>query len=96
MERSWIGLTLLVTLGAFGLGCGTPCENARARIDARYAECQITVEDPEAQSEVCSATEGEYMSCVADCTDSATCEALDNSDPQGAEDFATCFADCSR
>lgn len=97
MERSWIGPTLLALLGALALGCGTPCQNARARIEARYTECGIQIAQPEEPplNEVCSDADGEYQKCVADCTESASCEALEGEDAQAGADLGECYADCS-
>ena len=97
MARSCIGLTLLTLASALATGCGTPCQNARARIESRYAECGIELTKLEQPSgeEVCSATDGEIQKCFADCTDSATCEALTGQNEEASDDHAECYDHCS-
>src|SRR5262245_582199 len=97
MDRSWIGLTLLALIGALELGCGTPCQNARARIDSRYAECKVEPSVPAdpPENEVCSDADGEVQKCIADCTESSSCEALTGEDTQGFDDLLACYEDCS-
>ena len=100
MERSWIGLASLVVLGALQPSCGTPCESARARIESRYAECGGEVSKPVdvPENEVCAAADGDHQKCLADCVDSAECEAFtdeENEDMQAEADLAECYADCA-
>jgi hypothetical protein len=97
MERSWIGRTALVMMSALWLGCGTPCENARTRIEGRYAECGIEIAKPEdpPENEVCSDGDAEYQKCVANCTNSASCEALNGQDAMAGADFGECLGDCA-
>jgi hypothetical protein len=97
MMRSWIGPTLLALAGALASGCSTPCQSARARIENRYAECGVEIAKPEEPpvDEICSAVDGEVQKCFADCTDSASCEALTGEDEEAGADLAECHVDCS-
>jgi hypothetical protein len=97
MTRACIGLTLLTLASALASGCGTPCQNARARIDARYAECGLALAKPEEPvgEEVCSTADGEIQKCFADCADSATCEALTGEDEEARDDYVECYEFCS-
>jgi len=99
MKRVWIGVTLLAFASVLGLGCGNSCDNARDRFAARYAECEIGIQQQPSGSEgsgdaQCTDTDGQYLDCLADCAESATCEALKGTDPMGGADFGTCNADC--
>jgi hypothetical protein len=96
MVRSWIGPMVLILLGALAPACATPCQNARARIESRYTECGIeAAEPPLPASEVCSSNDGEFQKCIADCTESVTCEGLTGADELAAGDFDECYVDCS-
>lgn len=100
MKRSWICLSLLTAVAALELGCGDPCEGARQRFEKRYDECGLTVaEDPEAEEQasgesVCVDADAVYLDCLADCAESATCEAISGADTQGTIDFGECTGDC--
>lgn len=95
MKRVCFALTLLIGLGALQLGCGNACDNHRARAMNRYLECGFTYsEDPATASVTCSADEAEYLDCLADCTESASCEALHDEDHEAAVDFSFCRATC--
>ena len=98
MKRVCIALTLLVGAGVLELGCGNPCDNARARFTNRYDECGIPPVEPgdSAVSEgaQCTDSDGKYLDCLADCAESAKCEALNGEDPLAGADFGDCTADC--
>lgn len=99
MEKStWIGSMTLAVMVVVGAGCGTPCENARGRIEARYAECEITIAKPQdpPENEVCTDGDAENQKCVANCTESASCEALSGQDVVAGADFGECLGDCAR
>lgn len=98
MERSRIGRSLLAALVASTAvlaGCDQPCKSARERIDLRYLECDVETLNPApATNENCTAEEAEYQRCLADCTESASCDALKQKDPVATEDFAECIDSC--
>ena len=100
MERSWIGLASLVVLGVLQPSCGTPCENARSRIESRYVECggEITTPIEQPENEACADGDGDHQKCLADCVDSAECEAFTeekDEDLQAEADLADCYAACA-
>lgn len=95
MKRVWIGLVLLGGFSSLQLGCGSPCERATDRISSRYEECDFTFSDNGGSSgATCTDEDAAYLECYANCTDSATCEALHGTDGEGAIDFGECIADC--
>ncbi len=99
MVRRWIALLIAVPSVALPLaGCGNPCEGAKDRILRRYEECGVTVAQPQEGEEpaetVCSDADATYLDCVADCADSASCEAIKGEDSESAVDFGKCNGDC--
>lgn len=97
MKRSWIGLSLVTAVSLLGSGCGNPCEGATDRITKRYEEeCGLTIAVPEEPAEevVCADADATYLDCLADCAESATCEAITGEDSEGAVDFGKCNGDC--
>ena len=96
MKHVWIGLALVAGFGVLNLGCKDACQSASDRLTARFKECNFTVDSSgtTATNATCSAADGEYLECRADCAESATCEALHGTDTQGAADFGKCNADC--
>lgn len=102
MKRSWIGLSLLIVVAGLASGCGNPCEGARDRFDKRYEECGFNVApDPESGDDassgelVCSDADAVYLDCLADCAESATCEAISGEDTEGNIDFGECTGACA-
>jgi hypothetical protein len=96
MKHMWIGLALVLGFGALNLGCKDACQTATDRLTARFKECNFTIDTTgtAGATATCSATDGEYLQCRADCAESASCEALRGSDTQGAADYGKCNADC--
>ena len=99
MMRSWLGLSLIAVFAVLGAGCGNPCEGARDRFVKRYEECGITVaQDPEEEpsgEKVCTDADATYLNCLADCAESATCEAISGQDTEGTTDLGKCTGDCA-
>lgn len=96
MLRKMVVLSLVVGLGAFGAGCGDPCEAAAEDFVASYEACGITTTDGGSDgAEVeCTDTLQAQLECYAACAAAAPCEALDASDADAALDYGTCLADC--
>lgn len=100
MNRSWIGLSVLTVVTGLGAGCGNPCEGARDRLDKRFEECGITVapessDDASSGELVCSDAHAAYLDCLADCAESASCEAIKGEDEEGTVDFGECNGACA-
>lgn len=97
MVRFALLFTSLALIAASQIGCGTACENARNRIEGRYEECEIQLSEPTdpPTEEACSASDAEYLECIANCVDSASCEALSGEDPVGGVDFGACYGSCA-
>jgi hypothetical protein len=96
MKRSWIGPFLVTVIALFHHGCVDACTGASDRLTSRYKECEINVAEPEEPegSTVCTDAAADRFECLADCADSASCEALTGKDTQGAVDFGRCNAEC--
>ncbi|MFO0593019.1 MAG: hypothetical protein U0441_36090 [Polyangiaceae bacterium] len=99
MKLGWIGLFSVMGAGLLVGGCKDACESATDRLAARYKECDIDVStsglasSPSAEV-VCGSADGERLECLANCADSASCEAIRVEDELGAADFSACNADC--
>jgi hypothetical protein len=96
MLRKMVVLSLVVGLGAFGAGCGDPCEAAAEDFVAAYEACGIdTGTDGGDGAEVeCTDTLQAQLECSAACAAAAPCEALDGTDADAALDYGLCVADC--
>lgn len=96
MKHVWIGLALVVGLGALEIGCKDACQSATDRINARLKECKFPDESAATlpDNSTCSAEDGAYFDCRADCAESASCATLHGTDPQGALDYNQCNLDC--
>jgi hypothetical protein len=98
MKRSWIGPSLVIGIAFLHHGCGDACANASDRFTKRYVECDINVSEPEEPEgeTVCTDAAADRLECLANCAESASCEALHGEDPQGSVDFGECNADCPK
>jgi hypothetical protein len=93
-------ISAIATLGA----CGTPCDAAADRIEAKNTKCEVESEEPaegegEGEEAECSEADGESATCTADCYEAAPCDAIFGSPDfdaagEGFADFGACVADC--
>jgi hypothetical protein len=70
----------------------TPCELADEQILARYEACGVA--KGSAGEVECTVEVGEEMLCVAACIQTASCGALDGSDPGANIELAACLNPC--
>lgn len=80
-------LTLLLT------ACAGPCERADARIRAKHDGCSIPTEVLPRAS--CNSEDATVAACEADCTEDATCDALDGTNAAASIDYASCLGLCT-
>jgi hypothetical protein len=77
---------------------GNACEQAAARITAKYLDCDIdiaTAEDTVPNAE-CTDEAAALSTCYADCTEAVACEVLQATatTTTGLTDYAACLGDC--
>lgn len=96
MKRSWICPLLVMASAALHNGCVDACTSASDRITKRYTECEFEIAEPEQPDgdAICTDAAADRFECLANCAESATCEALRGTDTTGAVDFGKCNADC--
>lgn len=97
MKNVWMVLLLVVGLGALEIGCKDACQSATERLVNRYKECEVDVatSGPGSAEVVCDSADGEHLECLANCADSASCDAIRLVDTLGGADFSACNADCN-
>lgn len=99
MKQAWMGPFLVVGAGLLAGGCKDACASATDRLVARYEACDIDAAPsgiaPSGSADVvCGSADGERLECLANCADSASCDAIRVVDALGAADFSACNADC--
>lgn len=77
------------------VGCGSDCERAQNIISAKMQRCGLDANDgTDTGPSDCTATQGDFAMCLAHCTRSAPCAALDGTDFQASIDMFQCESQC--